>query len=36
MIDTLLRNDLVLVDELGVASLDNTGTRLLFRFLVAA
>jgi DNA replication protein DnaC len=36
VIDTLLRNDLVLVDELGFAPLDDTGTQLLFRFVAAA
>jgi DNA replication protein DnaC len=35
-IETLLRNDLVLVDELGFAPLDDTGTQLLFRFVAAA
>src|SRR6478672_6945849 len=35
-IDTLLRNDLVLVDELGFAPLDDTGAQLLFRFVAAA
>jgi DNA replication protein DnaC len=36
LIDTLLRNDLVLVDELGFAPLDDTGAQLLFRFVAAA
>jgi DNA replication protein DnaC len=36
VIDTLLRNDLVLVDELGFAPLDDTGGQLLFRFVAAA
>jgi DNA replication protein DnaC len=36
VIDTLLRNDLVLVDELGFAPLDDTGAQLLFRFVGAA
>ena len=36
VIDTLLRNDLVLVDELGFAPLDDTGAQLLFRFVAAA
>jgi len=36
VIDTLLRNDLVLVDEVGFAPLDDTGTQLLFRFVAAA
>ena len=31
VIDTLLRNDLVIIDELGFAPLDDTGTQLLFR-----
>ena len=36
VIETLLRNDLVLVDELGFAPLDDTGAQLLFRFVAAA
>jgi DNA replication protein DnaC len=36
VIDTLLRHDLVLVDELGFAPLDDTGAQLLFRFVAAA
>jgi DNA replication protein DnaC len=36
VIDTLLRNDLLLVDELGFAPLDDTGAQLLFRFVAAA
>jgi DNA replication protein DnaC len=36
VIDTLLRNDLILVDELGFAPLDDTGAQLLFRFIAAA
>jgi DNA replication protein DnaC len=36
VIDTQLRNDLVLVDELGFAPLDDTGAQLLFRFIAAA
>lgn len=36
VIDTLLRNDLVLIDELGFAPLDDTGAQLLFRFIAAA
>ncbi len=36
VIDTLLRNDLVILDELGFAPLDDTGTQLLFRFVAAA
>jgi len=35
-IDTLLRADLVIVDELGFAPLDPTGAQLLFRFVAAA
>jgi DNA replication protein DnaC len=36
VIDGLLRHDLVLVDEVGFAPLDETGTQLLFRFVAAA
>src|SRR3954447_7955863 len=36
VIDTLLRNDLIICDELGVAPLDDTGAQLLFRFVAAA
>jgi DNA replication protein DnaC len=36
VIDTLLRNDAVLIDELGFAPLDDTGAQLLFRFVAAA
>ena len=36
VIDTLLRNDLILLDELGFAPLDDTGAQLLFRFVAAA
>jgi len=36
VIETLLRNDLVLVDELGFAPLDDTGAQLLFWFVAAA
>ena len=35
-IETLLRNELVLIDELGFAPLDDTGAQLLFRFIAAA
>lgn len=35
MIDTLLRNDLIILDEVGFAPLDDTGTQLLFRFIAA-
>ena len=36
VIDSLLRADLVVLDELGFAPLDLTGTQLLFRFVAAA
>ena len=36
VIENLLRNDLILVDEIGFAPLDDTGTQLLFRFVSAA
>jgi DNA replication protein DnaC len=36
LIENLLRNDLLLVDEVGFAPLDDTGTQLLFRFVAAA
>jgi DNA replication protein DnaC len=36
VIDTLLRNDLILIDEVGFAPLDETGTQLLFRLVAAA
>jgi DNA replication protein DnaC len=36
VIDTLLRHDTILVDELGFAPLDEVGTQLLFRFVAAA
>ena len=36
IIDTLLRADLVIVDEIGFAPLDDTGTQLLFRLVAAA
>jgi hypothetical protein len=36
VIDGLLRADLLLVDELGCAPLDETGCQLLFRFVAAA
>ena len=36
VIDGLLRNDVILIDELGFAPLDDTGTQLLFRFVAAA
>ncbi len=34
--DSLLRNDLVLIDEVGFAPLDDTGAQLLFRVVAAA
>jgi DNA replication protein DnaC len=36
VIDTLLRCDLIICDELGFAPLDDTGAQLLFRFTAAA
>jgi DNA replication protein DnaC len=36
VIDTLLRNDLILIDEVGFAPLDDTGAELLFRVVAAA
>ena len=36
IIDTLLRNDLILIDEVGFAPLDDTGAQLLFRVVAAA
>jgi DNA replication protein DnaC len=36
VIDTLLRNDLIICDEVGFAPLDDTGTQLLFRLIAAA
>ncbi|MCK8675175.1 IS21-like element helper ATPase IstB [Rhodococcus sp. HM1] len=35
-IDTLLRADLIIVDEVGFAPLDDTGTQLLFRLVAGA
>jgi DNA replication protein DnaC len=35
IIDTLLRADLLIVDEIGFAPLDDTGTQLLFRLVAA-
>ena len=35
IIDTLLRADLVILDEIGFAPLDGTGTQLLFRLVAA-
>lgn len=36
VIDTILRNEVVIIDELGFAPLDDTGAQLLFRFVAAA
>ena len=36
VIENLLRNDLILVDEVGFAPLDDNGAQLLFRFVSAA
>jgi DNA replication protein DnaC len=36
VIDSLLRNDVLLIDEVGFAPLDETGTQLLFRLVAAA
>jgi DNA replication protein DnaC len=36
VIDTLLRNELIIVDGVGFAPLDDTGAQLLFRFVAAA
>ncbi len=36
LIHSVLPNDLVLIDELGFAPLDETGSQLLFRFVAAA
>jgi DNA replication protein DnaC len=36
VIDGLLRNDVILVDEVGFAPLDDTGAQLLFRVVAAA
>ena len=36
VIDSMLRNDLILVDEVGFAPLDDTGAHLLFRLVSAA
>jgi len=35
-IETLLRHDLILIDEVGFAPLDDNGAQLLFRFVAAA
>ena len=36
VIDTVLRHDLIVIDELGFAPLDDTGAQLLFRLVAAA
>ncbi len=36
VIDTLLRDDLIIIDEVGFAPLDDTGAQLLFRVVAAA
>jgi DNA replication protein DnaC len=36
VIENVLRNDLIICDELGFAPLDDTGAQLLFRFVAAA
>jgi len=36
VIDTQLRNELILIDEVGFAPLDDTAAQLLFRFVAAA
>ena len=36
VIDTMLRNELILIDEVGFAPLDDTGAQLLFRVVAAA
>ena len=36
IIDGLIRNDLIMIDEVGFAPLDDTGTQLLFRLVAAA
>jgi DNA replication protein DnaC len=36
VIENLLRNDLILIDEVGFAPLDDTGAQLLFRLVAAA
>ncbi|HZM67995.1 MAG TPA: ATP-binding protein, partial [Nakamurella sp.] len=36
VIDTLLRNDVIMIDEIGFAPLEDTGTQLLFRLVAAA
>lgn len=36
VIETLLRSDLIIIDEVGFAPLDDTGTQLLFRLVAGA
>ena len=36
VIDTMLRNDVIMIDEIGFAPLEDTGTQLLFRLVAAA
>jgi DNA replication protein DnaC len=36
IIDTLLRHELIIVDQVGFAPLGDTGAQLLFRFVAAA
>ena len=36
LIETVMRNDLIIVDEVGFAPLDPAGSQLLFRFVAAA
>jgi len=36
VIDTILRNDLIIIDEVGFAPLDDTAAQLLFRLVAAA
>ena len=36
IIDSLLRSDMILIDEVGFAPLDDTGTQLLFRLIAGA
>jgi DNA replication protein DnaC len=36
IIDGLIKNDLIIIDEVGFAPLDDTGTQLLFRLVAAA
>ena len=36
LIESVLRNDLIICDEVGFAPLDSTGSQLLFRFVAAA